>query len=478
MAFEGFDQLKQQFETHGQGHVFKFWDSLNDQEKKELFYQAQKVNFDVISRIVAQAAQQEHDVKEAVIEPFAKTADATHNIDDTKVWRDQGLTLVAENKAAVILMAGGAGTRLGYNHPKGQYDVLLPSHKSLFEIQAERLQKIRQLAAQHSGKEISEIHIGYYVMTSDGTHEETLNFWRNHNMFGLPEQDIFFFQQGVLPALDFNHKLIMENTHSLSWAANGNGGLFEGLHDSGALQDMQRRGVEYVHVFCVDNLLVRVADPLLYGFCLSHQVDCCNKTTEKTDPHEKVGVMCLRNGVAHVVEYSELPRALAEARQDNGRLQFNAANLAIHCFSLPFLLMMAERCRELPYHIARKKIPCVNEQGERVVPNAENGVKFEMFVFDCFRFASNPWAIQIYREEEFSPVKNAAGACSPATARADLSQLHSRYLTQAGATVLPAADGAENLVEISSLLTYAGEGLEVLNGKTFQAPVFISSLDA
>lgn len=180
------------------------------------------------------------EVKSDNLKPFDKIADATCAGKNTRDgWWNAGLELVSKSKAGCILMAGGAGTRLGFPHPKGMYDVGLPSHKSLFQIQAERLLKVRSLAAKFAGIEEDLIHIPYYIMTSDGTHHETVEFWASNNYFSLPKDDVFFFQQGMLPALDFDGKIVMETKTTISWAANGNGGIYEALYTSKAIDDMR-----------------------------------------------------------------------------------------------------------------------------------------------------------------------------------------------------------------------------------------------
>jgi UDP-N-acetylglucosamine/UDP-N-acetylgalactosamine diphosphorylase len=310
----------------------------------------QRVDLDAVARAWQQL--QATPVVTAAPVPFPNIVDATSS-NQSEAYRHAGLKLVAQGKAATILMAGGAGTRLGFAHPKGMYDIQLPSHRSLFEMQAERLLKVCADAAQQEG--VSEVHVPYYVMTSDGTHEETVQFWRDHQYFGIPAADVFFFQQGMLPALSFEGKILLETSHSISWAANGNGGLYEALDVSGALADMQKRGVEYVEVFCVDNALVRVADPFMFGFCALNRSQCVNKTVEKVQPKEGVGVMCLRSAndtqVASVIEYSEMSSEMAALKDsnDSSKLAFRAANIAIHCLSLPFLQTCAARRNELPY---------------------------------------------------------------------------------------------------------------------------------
>lgn len=380
--------------------VFIFQTSLSPTR----VHTSQRVDLDAVARAWAQLSGPQVSAADAAagVRAFENIVDATTASDAQRAeWRAAGLALAARGQTASILMAGGAGTRLGFAQPKGMYEIQLPSRHSLFESQAHRLLKVRADAAAHAGVAEADVRIPYYVMTSDGTHEETVAFFRAHSYFGLNEADVFFFQQGMLPALDFDGKILLETGHGISWAANGNGGLYEALHASGAFADMERRGVAYVDVFCVDNALVRVACPWMIGFASTRGLQCVNKTVEKVRPNEGVGVMCLRASAAgalsaSVIEYSEMPAEMAALRDgadESAKLAFRAANIAIHCFSLDFLRTCCARRNELPFHIARKKIACA-EAGDgadaapvTVTPSKENGVKMEMFVFDVFPFA-------------------------------------------------------------------------------------------
>jgi len=296
-------------------------------------------------------------------------------------------------------------------------------------------------------------------MTSDATKEASKKFFSDHKFFGLPQTDVHFFEQGLLPALDFDGKIIMETQTKPAFSPNGNGGVYLALKDSGVLDDFKKRGVEYVHLFGVDNVLVKAADPTYIGFSVSSKADCTNKVVHKRDPHEKVGVMCLRNNKPSVVEYTEISKQQAEARNSDQRLVYGDGNVVQHFYTVPFLQKMATT--PLPYHLARKKIPYVTDEGKLETPTTENGIKFEMFVFDVFEYA-NVAAFEVPREGEFSPVKNADGIDSPATARNEMSGYHKKLAQQAGAT-FTSTDG---LFEISPLISYQGENLEFLKGKS------------
>ena len=314
----------------------------------------------------------------------------------------------------------------------------------------------------------------WYVMTSIVTHDATVAYFASRRHFSLPEADCVFFQQRELPAVSNDGRILLDSRHRIALSPNGNGGLFDGLQHSGCIADMQRRGVQSVHVYGVDNVLVRVADPTLVGFALLSGSECVNKVVLKEDAAERVGVMSRRHGRPHVVEYSEIPKQLAELRGADGRLVYSAGNIAQHLFSLPFLAAVAAPASSsLPFHIARKAIPHVDcSSGLNVTPSAPNGIKMEMFIFDCFRLSSSMRALAVERDSEFSAVKNKDGADSPHTARAALGRLHRRWVEAAGGKV---QDGGDGVVEVDAALSYGGEGLEaVVKGKAYTPPVLIS----
>lgn len=381
-----------------------------------------------------------------------------------------GLTQIANNHVGVLLMAGGQGTRLGFAHPKGMYDIGLPSHKSLFRVQGERIRKLQELAKNLTGK---DGHITWYIMTSEHTMQPTRDYFKDHEFFGLREEDIMMFEQGSLPCFDFDGKILMDEKHRIAKAPDGNGGLYRALRDTGILADMTRRGVMYLHAHSVDNILIKVADPVFVGYCVKQNADCAAKVVEKSHPNEAVGVVCVVDGKYQVVEYSEITQNTAEMRNSDGRLTFSAGNICNHYFSAAFLQKIGSTYeKELKLHVAKKKIPFVDNSGKRVSPEKPNGIKIEKFVFDVFEFAENFVTVEVPRDEEFSALKNAdsAGKDCATTSRNDIYRLHKKYIESAGGST----DGAE--VEISPLLSYAGEGLEtIVKGRTLKAPVHLTA---
>lgn len=368
-------------------------------------------------------------------------------------------------------MAGGQGTRLGFAHPKGMYDVGLLSGKSLFRIQGERIRKLQELAAQRFPDK--DGHITWYIMTSEHTMIPTKKYFKEHNFFGLREENIVMFEQGSLPCFDFNGKILLDEKHRISKAPDGNGGLYRALRDSGKLDDMKRRNVKYLHAHSVDNILIKVADPIFIGYCVKQNADCAAKVVEKSHPNEAVGVVCMVDGRYQVVEYSEISQAKAEKRNADGRLTFSAGNICNHYFNAEFLDKIGTTYeKELKLHVAKKKIPFVDNAGKRITPEKPNGIKIEKFVFDVFEFAENFATVEVPRDTEFSALKNAdsAGKDCASTARKDVYNLHKKYVEQCGGVV----DVEE--IEISPLLSYAGEGLKsFVQGKTFNAPTYLAA---
>lgn len=350
------------------------------------------------------------------------------------------------------------------------YDIGLPSHKSLFRVQGERIRKLQEMAKKLTNK---NGYITWYIMASEHTMQPTRAYFKENNFFGLREEDIMMFEQGSLPCFDFDGNIFLDEKHRISKAPDGNGGLYRALRDKGILADMNRRGTKYLHAHSVDNILIKVADPIFIGYCVKQNADCAAKVVEKSHPNEAVGVVCMVDGKYQVVEYSEITQSTAELRNADGRLTFNAGNICNHFFTTTFLNKIGSTFeKELKLHVAKKKIPFIDNSGKRITPDKVNGIKIEKFIFDVFEFAENFATVEVPRNEEFSALKNAdsAGKDCASTSRTDIYNLHRKYIEKAGGNV----DGDE--CEISPLLSYAGEGLDsIVKGQTFKAPIHLTS---
>ncbi|PGH16956.1 hypothetical protein AJ80_05024 [Polytolypa hystricis UAMH7299] len=477
-------ELRQKYEQAGQAQVFSFFEELKPAEKTQLFHQLSNFEPNRVNELVDKALNPppSSDLKAAALEPLPEHATASildSDAEDLKRWYDAGLASIADNKVAVVLMAGGQGTRLGSSAPKGCFDIGLPSKKSLFQIQAERIAKLQSLAQHTLGKE--KVTIPWYVMTSGPTRQPTQDFFEQHNYFGLEKENVIIFEQGVLPCISNEGKILMESKSKAAVAPDGNGGIYQALINSGARTDMGNRGIEHIHAYCVDNCLVKVADPTFIGFAASKNVDIATKVVRKRSATESVGLIVLKNGKPDVVEYSEIDKETAEAKdaKQPDILKFRAANIVNHYYSFKFLESIETWAANLPHHVARKKIPYVDPQtGETVKPERPNGIKLEQFVFDVFplipleKFAS----IEVKREEEFSPLKNARGTGEddPDTSKRDIMQQGERWIKAAGGIVTSETADTPG-VEVSPAISYGGEGLGFLKGRTIKAPAVIES---
>ena len=348
-------------------------------------------------------------------------------------WKETGEILLGKGQVAAFLVAGGQGSRLGFDGPKGMFDIGLPSHKSLFQLQAERLQN---LSAQVGHP------IPWCIMTSPLNHEANVNFFTEHKFFGMDRDNIRFFEQGTICALDPNGKAVVDENNRLALVPDGNGGCFRALAQSGTLAWLAEKGVQYVFLYSVDNALCRICDPAFIGALASEgRSMSASKVVPKAGPNEKVGIFALQNGKPGVVEYSDLPENYRDMTNADGSLTFDGGNIAIHLFKLSGLRKL--QTSRLPWHTARKTVCCI-----------EKCWKFEQFLFDAFPQLGSMLPFGVVREEEFSPVKNAEGNDSPKTARTMIGKLHKEWLKKAHVEVKE-----DKLYEISPTISYAGEGL-------------------
>ncbi|KAL7566731.1 hypothetical protein ACA910_017783 [Epithemia clementina (nom. ined.)] len=481
--------LREIYNAADQGHVFAYYETLNAADRTSFLQQLASIavanvcdlfRLSTTTTAESDATTASSSTDATSIQPFVGSNVGSYSdLVLSKRCSEIGLQAIGRGEVAALVLAGGQGTRLGFDGPKGMYDIGLPSHKSLFQLIVERLIKLKKLASSAVGESYEECSLPFYIMTSPINHEATKTFFSEHNFFGYGQDNVVFFMQGMLPCFTPEGKFIMETPSKVAMAPDGNGGIYPSLKTSGALDDMNHRGVKYLHVFSIDNALAKPADPIFLGFCIEKKAECGNKSTWKSHAHEKVGVVALRDNRPCVVEYSEISHEMAERTDDaTGRLVFGAGNICNHFYTMEFL-----RDKVLPqmnnlFHVANKKIPYYNDEDKATVtPGTNNGIKLETFIFDVFplveqqRFAV--WEVQ--RSEEFAPVKNAPGSSSdsPDTARAMITNLSKEWLRAAGAQISPDGDNNNtnnNACEISPLLSYAGEDLEHYSGQTIQGP--------
>lgn len=437
---------KQLFESRGQGQVFRFWEGLSAEERSNLNAQAEEIDLDELDRLVSslvKGAGEVASVDFSALQP-APYIMIPEVLDADPEWAEAkriGENALRAGKVAAFTVAGGQGTRLGYDGPKGTFPVTPVKEKTLFQVFSEKI-----LAARIR----YECRLPWFVMTSDVNHDQTVAFFEANNFFGLAPDSVTFFRQGRMPAVDLDGKIILESKSSIAMSPDGHGGALRALDRSGSFKAMADAGVEVLSYFQVDNPLVQPIDPYFIGFHLKSGSTMSSKMLPKAYEKEKLGHFCVLDGVTQIVEYSDMPDELCALRDEDGQLSFRAGSIAIHIISLDFARSLVAPGSKvaLPFHRADKKIPYVGDDGEILKPESPNGVKFELFVFDSIPFAKNPLVIETTRLNDFSPVKNAEGIDSPESCKSDQIKLFRGWFEAAGIEVPNDFTGA---IEISPL---------------------------
>ena len=432
--------LLQRLRAHQQEHVLFGWENLGPSERQSLVAQIASINLDEIRDLYAKRNEAQCPPSNDRIAPVPMVA---HD-EPTHADRLAGEETLAAGEVAVLLVAGGQGSRLGFDKPKGMFPIGPVSNKSLFQIHTE---KVFALSRRY-GKAVP-----FLIMTSPATHDDTVAYFVEHRYFGLPKTEVYFFKQGTMPAVDLaSGKLLLEKPGVIFTSPNGHGGTITALNDSGLLDNLRRRGIRSVFYFQVDNPLVKIADPAFLGQHKATGSEASSKAIEKAYPKEKMGVLSLVDRRCTIIEYTDMPDELLHATDAKGQLLHRAGSPAIHLFDVEFLARITQGSRRLPYHLARKKVPCLDAQGAPINPAKENALKFERFIFDVLPLADR-WLVQeALRSQEFSPVKNADGVDSPQTAKRDLSNLAALWLEKAGVRVPRDAEGNATVpLEISPL---------------------------
>jgi len=442
------------FRRAGQGQVFAFFDRLAPDAQARLLSEAAEIDLGEVGRLVrtlvAGGASRTVDLEGLAPAPYVRLPSCGG---DPAAWsraKAAGEAALRAGRVAAFTVAGGQGTRLGYDGPKGTFPVTPVRHRSLFQVFAWKI-----LAAQKRyGRPLH-----WFIMTSHQNHEATEAFFEDNGHFGLDRARIHFFRQGRMPAVDFSGKILLETQGSLALSPDGHGGSLRALERSGALDLLAAEGIDTLSYFQVDNPLVRCVDPAFIGWHLSGGSEMSSKTVAKAYPEEKLGHFCVRGGEVVVIEYSDLPLALQRERDPaTGALRYEAGSIAIHALDREFIRRMARGADSLPFHRADKRIAAVDEGGRSVRPLKVNGVKFELFVFDALPSARNPVVVETNRADDFSPVKNTEGVDSPATCCADQLRQFARWLRLVGASVPTDATGLPAaLLEVSPLFGYDEE---------------------
>ena len=407
------EEAKKVLAENGQEQVLRFWKQLKSPQRKALLSQIAMLDFAMLTRM------------RGLLKPSAAIAQEEPIAPNVVEWTPElyakafrlGEKELAKGRVAVLLVAGGQGSRLGFDGPKGAYPIGPLSDQPLFYFHA---RKILALSKRYQAR------IPFYVMTSDVNHAATVACFQKNKFFGLPQEDVIFFVQGMLPALDQDGKIMLDRPDHIFLSPDGHGGTLTALAKNGCLADMKARGIRSVFYFQVDNPMVEIADPAFIGLHAMEKADISLKLVAKRDPHEGVGMVVKRGSVFSMIEYSELTEEQATRRKSNGDLYFKYGSVAIHVFSRAFL--ERESKKKLPLHIAHKKVPYVADDGTVVKPTSPNACKFEKFIFDVLPDAKRVVNLAFDRAEEFSPVKNAEGADSPASCRHDMQAKWRRWV--------------------------------------------------
>jgi len=440
-------QLRNKLLAAGQEHVWSGFDSLPAERQESFLAELAAVPLEDLRRLwkAKRSGTTEAGESSAQKAERAQTPAQIIRLPDTPVdhsrWLEAKATgeqALRDGRVAVLVVAGGQGTRLGFDHPKGMFPIGPVSGKSLFQIFCEQIRK-RSVQAGRS--------IPYYVMTSSATHDETVAFFREQHNFGLPDEDVRFFQQGNLPALDAETgQLLLAGPGELALSPDGHGGVLAAMQQAGLLEDMRQRGIDLLYYQQVDNPQARIAEPEFLGWHLLQASELSTKVVAKTGPEEKMGLVCDVDGQAQIIEYSDLPKSVAERRTATGALELWAGNTALHIFSRPFLERLLTEPDSLPLHVAHKPVAWWSPEEGAVTPQSPNAFKFERFIFDALPRAQRTLVVETARRAEFNPVKNATGVNSPDDVRQAL-QLHWRDWAEEAGIQIP----SEQTVEISPL---------------------------
>lgn len=426
------EMWKEKLVRAGQEHLLAFWDDLDERRRARLLDQLAAIDLDLVARLIA---------GEDTSPPWASGIDRVEPPTAVRRSSDEaaekarreahsaGEETLRKGEVGMILVAGGQGSRLGFSFPKGILPVGPLSGRTLFKILIDRLRAIRRRYG---------CAIPLYIMTSPATHDQTVNYFRDQRYLGLPPDDLVFFCQGQMPAVDAaTGRILLADRDRICLSPDGHGGMLKAFSESGCLTSARERGIRRFFYGQVDNPLLQVCDPTFLGFHIRGASELTLQVVPKTTPHDKVGNVVKLDDALHIIEYSDLPDALAGKRNADGSLVFWAGSIAVHVFELEFLQRMVDQADALPFHRAHKKVPYIDQHGNRVTPAEPNAIKFERFIFDLLPSARNALAVEVDPADAFAPVKNAPGSPTEtvATAQAAMMARDRRLLTQAGVVV-------------------------------------------
>ncbi len=392
----------------GQTQLLKYYDELTADEQQALLAQIDETDFSVIDYI----AQGEHGAEKGVISPLE-----CMELPEIEAHRDQftaiGLDAIAQTRVGAVLLAGGMGTRLGSDNPKGMYDIGLTHEVFIFQRLIENTMDVIRAANERAGRD--DIWIPFYIMTSEKNNDATVSFFEEKDYFGYNKEYVHFFKQDMAPATDRNGKVYLEGKGRIATSPNGNAGWFKSLVNAGLLDGVHAQGIEYLNIFAVDNVLQRIADPAFVGACIERDVEVGAKVVAKAAPDEAIGVMCLEDGRPSIVEYYEMTDEIMHATNDRGEPAYRFGVILNYLFKVSALEEILSK--SLPMHVVEKKIPYLDENGELIKPDKPNGFKFEQLVLDMIHQLGSCLPYEVVREHEFAPIKNKTGIDSVESAR-------------------------------------------------------------
>lgn len=396
-----YNQALEKLAQYNQTHLLKYYGELDDRGQKELLEQIDGTDFSVLENL----GHRESCVERGKITPIASME--IDEIEEKRSYLESlGLSAIKKQKIGAVLLAGGMGTRLGSDEPKGVYNIGLTKELYIFECLINNLLVVVKKA---------DAWVPLFIMTSDKNHERTVDFFKEHDFFGYRKDMVWFFKQEMAPAVDFEGKVFLETKSKISTSPNGNGGWFVSLARNGLLDKIHEIGIEWLNIFAVDNVLQKIADPVFIGASIDSAVEVGSKVVRKAAPDEKVGVMCLEDGRPSIVEYYELTEKMRDERNEKGEYAYNFGVILNYLFSVSALERIMSH--KLCLHIVEKKINCLDENGNEIKPQEPNGYKFEQLVLDMIHELKSCLPFEVVREKEFAPIKNATGVDSVETAR-------------------------------------------------------------
>ncbi len=441
-------------DKYGQGHLLQYIDELDTEQKLSLIEQIEELDLEMIQEMIRNYVLIDPEIKlpAEILPPFVYPRVAPEEMKDKyQKALTYGQRAIAENKVACFTVAGGMGTRLNFDGPKGNVPATPVKSKTLFQVFAENI---------HANERRYNCTIPWYIMTSPINHEATLKAFQENDYFCLKKENVMLFQQGTMPCFDFSGKIFLAEKGLVAESPDGHGGSLRALYQSGAIEDMQHRGVEFISYFQVDNPMVNLVDPMFIGLHALDVAEMSSKSVKKCDPLEKVGNFTIADGKLTIIEYSDLPEELARKTNPDGSLVFQDGSIAIHIISRSFVERINSKGFSLPWHKAIKKIPHIDSLGQQIEPKEPNGVKLETFVFDAVPMALSSIVYEIVREDEFAPIKNATGVDSLVSSQNLQSEKAARWMEAAGIPVPRKADGSLDLsLEISPLFALDQEEL-------------------